>query len=121
MNLPEFKAWFEGFTENLDTTPNAKQWKRIQAKVAEIKDAPPTTYPVFLDRWVGPHWPHWIPYWNWTTTNVGITNNSLAVGTSALKDAEVQRQIDEHGSAVMCFNSSEAFRELGRVEARNWP
>lgn len=29
MKLAEFKAWFEGFTEDMDRAPTAKQWKRI--------------------------------------------------------------------------------------------
>lgn len=36
MNNSEFKAWFGGFTENLDGPPNKKQWARIKEKVDRI-------------------------------------------------------------------------------------
>src|SRR5258708_37815493 len=64
MNVSEFKAWFEGFTENMDGPPGEKAWKRILAKIGEITDAPPTTYPVYIDRWVRPYWDrYWGPYY----------------------------------------------------------
>ena len=47
MKTEEFKAWFEGFTESMDSTPNEKQWKRIKAKVAEIDG----TSVVYTDRY----------------------------------------------------------------------
>lgn len=36
MTLAEFKAWFEGFTEDMDGAPNTKQWKRIKDRVKQI-------------------------------------------------------------------------------------
>lgn len=36
MTLPEFKAWFEGFTETMEGPPNEKQWARIQERIAEV-------------------------------------------------------------------------------------
>lgn len=51
MTLNEFKAWFEGFNENLDGVPNRRQWDRIVEKVAALGEpsrligqgyAPPT-------------------------------------------------------------------------------
>ena len=44
MTLPEFKAWFDGFTENMAAPPNKKQWARIQERVAEIDGTPGVIY-----------------------------------------------------------------------------
>ena len=65
MHLSEFKAWFEGFTEGMDYLPNEKQWKRIQAKIADIStDWTPRT--VYIDRYVRPWYdrPHYGPIWS---------------------------------------------------------
>lgn len=70
MTLSEFKAWFSGFTESMDSTPNEKQWARIKARVDEINDVP-TTYPVFIDRYVQPYRPN-VPYWNGRGNSGGI-------------------------------------------------
>ena len=50
MTKSEFKAWFEGFSENIEKTPSPVQWKKIKDRVKEIDDTP-TTYPVFVDRY----------------------------------------------------------------------
>jgi hypothetical protein len=34
----EFKAWFEGFAENIAYAPTGDQWERIKARVAELDD-----------------------------------------------------------------------------------
>lgn len=54
MTLAEFKAWFEGFTEDMDGQPNAKQWKRIKARVAQIDGIAITREVVYRDR----YWPN---------------------------------------------------------------
>ena len=48
MNMSEFKAWFYGFTENIDGAPSAKQWKRIREQVGQIDE----TDHVFMDSYV---------------------------------------------------------------------
>lgn len=53
MQLSEFKAWFEGFTESMNGPPNAQQWERIKSKFKEI-DGNSITYPVFIGRYVYP-------------------------------------------------------------------
>ena len=54
MTLQEFKAWFDGFTENMGEAPPTKlQWARIKARVKEI-DGAAITYPVVIDR----NWPY---------------------------------------------------------------
>jgi len=47
MTPKEFKAWFEGFTEAMTGLPNEDQWKKIQARVAQI-DGTPISYPVYV-------------------------------------------------------------------------
>ena len=63
MTLAEFKAWFEGFTEDMDDAPNEKQWERIKARVKDI-DGVAVTREVYVDR----YWPRYLPYhqplWN---------------------------------------------------------
>jgi hypothetical protein len=44
MDVGQFKAWFEGFTEGMEGPPTAKQWERIRAKVKEITHVA-ATYP----------------------------------------------------------------------------
>lgn len=58
MMLSEFKAWFEGFTENMDGPPSADQWKRIKKRVKEI-DGEWTPRHVFIDRYVRPYRTWW--------------------------------------------------------------
>ena len=35
-SLPEFLAWFDGFSENIEGAPNAKQWERIKARIGKL-------------------------------------------------------------------------------------
>ena len=92
MTLQEFKAWFEGFTENVgDKTPTAKQWKRICERVGEI-DGTATSYPVFIDRW-RPYQQYWSgPFWmqGRAATNgaLGTTmQGAQCYGVNAMTDA----------------------------------
>ena len=59
MKLSEFKAWFEGFTENIEGVPSAKQWERIKARISEIT-AEPTSYEYFMARYYRPYQPYWL-------------------------------------------------------------
>lgn len=43
MTLSEFKAWFSGFTESMDSTPNEKQWGRIKERVEVTPNGQETT------------------------------------------------------------------------------
>ena len=102
MNLSEFKAWFEGYTENMDGTPNKQQWERICARVKEIVDAPAMSYPIFIDWYVRPYQPYWPIGPTWIST----TSKTISGGD----------QIS--GSTYGCqYNSQDAFRNLGRMEA----
>lgn len=60
MHLSEFKAWFEGFTEEMKGPPNESQWKKIKAQVKDIS-ADYTPAPIFVDRYVHP----WRRYWGY--------------------------------------------------------
>lgn len=53
MTLSEFKAWFEGFTEQMDGPPNKKQWQRICKRMDEIDDLP-LTYSAFMNGYEQP-------------------------------------------------------------------
>ncbi|MGI9507143.1 MAG: hypothetical protein ACR2RE_29225 [Geminicoccaceae bacterium] len=106
MTLSEFKAWFEGFTEAMEKPPNAKQWKRICARVKEI-DGERTTWPVFVDRYEPRHtftpgYP--LPYWmTWNTTG-GLSGQS--------------HNLTVEGECVTLPNTSEAaFTDIGRIDA----
>lgn len=84
MTLQEFKAWFDGFTENMGEAPPTKlQWVRIQARVKEI-DGTAITYPVFIDRyWPHPSptvWPQWVTYTAGAVTTVSSNMNTLNAG-----------------------------------------
>ena len=74
MHLSEFKAWFQGFTEEMDGPPNKKQWAKIQKQVEEIT-ADYTPSRIFIDRYIRPYRPYWDqPYYERWTTN---TTNDL--------------------------------------------
>ncbi len=101
MNLSEFKAWFEGFTEDMDKPPTAKQWKRVKARVEEITSEP-TPWPVFVERYFQPYRRYYSePQWSYTTTcespSDTVTNN--------------------RGAQLAASNAS--FTEAGRAEARS--
>ncbi len=67
MTLAEFKAWFEGFIEDIDARPTEKQWKRIKARVKEI-DGTAITKEIWYRDWK----PYWAgPYWAYSTNVAG--------------------------------------------------
>ena len=78
MNLSEFSAWFEGFTENMDGPPNKKQWARIQKRVAEIV-SDPTPWPIFVERYVRPYRYHWCDDITWRSPPPTITVGTTSV------------------------------------------
>lgn len=97
MTPKEFKAWFEGFTEAMSGLPNEGQWKKIQARVAQI-DGTPVSYPVY----VRDYWPRYIPYReSWASTSMqGSAHGSLA-------DKVINAQV---------WNSSDAMLALGKAD-----
>jgi len=87
MTLSEFKAWFEGFTENMEGPPNKKQWARIQKRVEQIT-ANPVSVTHYVTREIKPYWNQ--PVWcGATTIGAGISNaSSTAADYNALGQAD---------------------------------
>jgi hypothetical protein len=79
MRLDEFKAWFQGYTEEMKGAPTESQWQRIKEQVAKI-DGIPMTYPVFVERY--PQYPRF-----WQTTTGGIFNGSTALYAAGRAEA----------------------------------
>jgi hypothetical protein len=112
MNLNEFKAWFEGFTEAMDHPPSAKQWKRIKERVAEIVPQS-TPWPVFVNRYLpvypAPVWPQ--PYW-------GPVWSSLAGGATGQCNNAGLNDVTSHTMVQEQFTPTVAFTQLGRLDAQ---
>lgn len=119
MTLAEFKAWFSGFTESMDSTPNEKQWARIKERVAEIDDKP-VTYPVYIDRYVRPYVQPWQPYWvsNPGSMLCGATTNAAHDGTISAAANTILDKAAGWGMAQSedDFNSHAAMLDLGKAE-----
>ncbi len=108
MTLTEFKAWFDGYTENLEGAPNGKQWKRIKEQVGKI-DGTPITYPVYVERYVRP----WYPYIGWNAaTAQGIGANIYNA------DSAVLGYSDAHATSGT-FDATSAMYAAGKMEAGN--
>ena len=111
MTPQEFKAWFDGFTENCDGPPNEKQWDRIKARVAEINGVS-ITYPVYVDR----YWPQYPPrYWY---SGCAQTNNNLGGGlggSTTYSNTQLHSLLNQTVSNN--FDSAAAMYEAGRADA----
>lgn len=79
MTLSEFKAWFEGFTENLNGPPNKKQWARIQKRVGEI-----TRDSVHIDHYITRDIR---PYWHWNLTTMPILCGSSTADSVSMNSS----------------------------------
>lgn len=111
MKLSEFKAWFEGFTEDMDGAPSEKQWKRIKEQVAAV-DGVAITYPVYVDRYIRPYpydrYPYWVDY------GVGsMTAQSTGVSYNA---ADYKRDFDAKNHTAE-FDSHRAMYLAGKADA----
>lgn len=110
MTLAEFKAWFEGFTEEMDEAPTKKQWERIKKRVKEV-DGAPVTERVFIDRYVERRWPPQ-RYWEYLCTATGHASvNGLA--------ERYRRAVADGWTAGDSFNSHQALCVLGRAEYKS--
>ena len=121
MNLPEFKAWFEGFTENLDGAPTKAQWKKIEKKVEGLVEEP-TPWPIFVDRYIRPRaiWWHETPY-HWVSSSNVFSNTAktppaqwVSSSNNGLQ-AAISSSGDEGSEGIS--SSGDAWRHLGRMEA----
>lgn len=99
MNLSEFKAWFDGFTENMKGPPTKKQWERICERVGEIQETTSTSYPVFIERYR-----NWHPWWVWNGASYTLSNNS-------------NPSVSAHDVDHFKFDSNVAYNSLGKQDA----
>ncbi len=119
MTPQEFKAWFDGYTENISKTPTQKQWKRIQERVGEI-DGVPVTEQIFIDRYWYTYWPNYVtptiaplsPY-SITTTNGEMIWLSETGTSNSLKGP-----VTSGYSHVEGYDSLNAMHALGQAEAQ---
>jgi len=110
MNLQEFKAWFEGFTENMSGVPSAKAWSRIKARVGDITEKP-TEVRYFYDH-------YWRPYYysNQVPNIPGIVYTSgyaQTLGAAAATQGVTYTQTNN----CAFKNPSQAFKALGHADA----
>ena len=112
MQVCEFKAWFEGFTEDMTKLPTVKQWARIKARIDEI-DGVATTERIFIDR----YWNRYKPFWISTTPYISPTWTGTQTVSSNLQQNVSCNYVvgGEHDHPVL--NASQAFTALGKAEA----
>ncbi len=80
MHMTEFKAWFEGFTEDMKGAPTKDQWAKIKKRVKKITpDYTPA--PIFIERYARP-WRRYWDDWHYTTPWVSTTDNSPSLATT---------------------------------------
>jgi hypothetical protein len=131
MNLSEFKAWFEGFTESMDGPPGEKAWKRIQDRIKSIKSDEPTTRHVFHEYYERP-WRRWYnegPWWSSVVSHSGaamqdVLMNSVGQSSDAgLNQLAAANAVAAPANFAMSvtadepFDAQSAFNKLGRAEA----
>lgn len=113
MTLQEFKAWFDGFTEEMSGAPNKKQWERIKKRVKEI-DGTAVTYPVFVDGYWRPSYPYWSVF-NTGGTIAQAQGLAQTVGYNGpITSSSATMNVKDDGHAV--FNSSSAMLALGKAD-----
>jgi hypothetical protein len=112
MNLNEFKAWFEGFTENIGGTPTEVQWKRIQSKVKGISDSP-TSWTFFVDRYS----PYYHPHYHSPAGYQGALANSSAGMNAQMQNWVSSSSLNQY-QRESPFNAQAAFQDAGRAEAK---
>lgn len=88
MTLAEFKAWFEGFTEDMAARPTDKQWKRIKARVKEIDGTAITREVIYRN------WP-W--YWNGAVAYTAAPIKTLCNTSAGL---DVAGNVISHNAAA---------------------
>jgi len=87
MHLSEFKAWFEGFTEEMSGTPNKAQWARIKKRVGEItNDYTPS--PIFIEKYARPYRQWWNDRYMLLCERYSKENTTLGRGTTLDKEAQ---------------------------------
>ena len=99
MNMSEFKAWFEGFSEVITVAPNPQQWARIKQRLAQV-DGVPTTYPVYLREYGYPVGREW---WVYPSLSPTVTCGGSAT-SGYVQNVEIP------------FNAPAAFDALGHAD-----
>ena len=90
MTLAEFKAWFDGFTEDMEVAPTPKQWKRIKDRVKQIDGSTITREVVYRDRFWRDYWA--APMWGGPLNIYGAGST----GAVALADAVSNQVMPDH-------------------------
>jgi len=62
MHLDEFKAWFEGFCDNIDGAPTVEQFAKIKAKVEKLNSRPVATMREFVPETHRRSWKDALPF-----------------------------------------------------------
>lgn len=99
MTLQEFKAWFDGFIENIPKQPTLKQWARIKERVSEI-DGVAVTERVYIDRW-------WQPFRPFYYSN----------GLAAFSDTTSYQSLGGISSDTVLLPNATAMYAAGQAEA----
>lgn len=116
MKLDEFKAWFEGFTEDMDRAPTAKQWKRIKERVAEI-DGVAISYPVYVER----YWPAPRPWYMYPTwSSAGCTSNTVLLSSNLTGAVNSYSQCVDGQASSIPFDGVSAMFAAGKAEAASF-
>ncbi len=106
MDLSEFKAWVEDFTEEMTKTPTIKQWGKIRAKIDKI-DGHSTPWPIFVDRYARPY-PYWWGGTLWTTGIGGI--QTITIGN-------VSNNVGGGSDQLTVTSNADAWQHAGRCGA----
>jgi hypothetical protein len=104
MTRSEFKAWFDGFCENIHGLPNKRQWARIQERVGEIDESEKITERIIERR-------DWWPKWYYSSFHIETV--PLSTTPVITCNNEQTYQLSDTGTT----SSSAAFR-IGTVEAQ---
>jgi hypothetical protein len=122
MQLSEFKAWFEGFTESMSGAPTKKQFDRIKERVAEI-DGKPIVQTVWLNDYHRYYWPHNYPY-NYPQGifgGMGQATSAASLGALTIQSAYASNStLTDKGQVVTeAFDPHAAMFAIGKAEAMN--
>jgi hypothetical protein len=110
MTPQEFRAWFDGYCENIENKPSQKQWDRIKSRVGEM-DGQSTSYLVFLNH-------YWRPYWTWPSGPAYPFTASTAQ-SSITSDQAIPMQDCALGIHDQPMSSTAVFAMLGQVDAQS--
>lgn len=114
MNLSEFKAWFEGFTDGIDSNPSEKQWVKIKEKVATIT-ANPTSPTVIREYWRD-YWPRIQPnYDRWYYGGAGISGNMASADKLYAQMAHPSPDFEKDNGFAPSIEAT--FKAMGAADA----